>query len=36
LESITNRLDQAEERISGAEDKVEENLHSATNKEKNK
>jgi hypothetical protein len=27
VESITNRLDQAEERISGVEDKVEELLH---------
>jgi hypothetical protein len=34
MESITNRLDQAEERMSGIEDKVEELLHSDSNKEK--
>jgi hypothetical protein len=31
MKSITNRLDQVEERISGNEDKIEELLHSAHN-----
>jgi hypothetical protein len=34
MESITNGLEQAEERTSGIEDKVEEFLHSDSNKEK--
>jgi hypothetical protein len=34
MESITNRLDEVKERISGIEDKVEEFLHSDVNKEK--
>lgn len=34
MESITNRLDQAEERLSGMEEKVEEILHSNFDKEK--
>lgn len=36
MESITNGLEQAEERTSGIEDKVEEFLHSDSNKDKNK
>jgi hypothetical protein len=35
VESITNRLDQEEKRISGFESKIKEILHSNTNKEKN-
>jgi hypothetical protein len=35
VESITNRLDQSEERLLGIEDKVEEMLYSDSNKEKN-
>jgi hypothetical protein len=35
-ESIKNRLDHVEERISGNEDKGEELLHSDSNKEENK
>jgi hypothetical protein len=35
VEGITYRLDKAEERISGYEDKVKEILHSGSNKEKN-
>jgi hypothetical protein len=34
VESITNRLDQEKERISGIEDKVEEILHSGRKKKK--
>lgn len=34
MKSITNRLDQAEERLSGMEEKVEEILRSNFNKEK--
>jgi hypothetical protein len=34
MESITSRIGQAEERISGVEGKIEEILHSDTNKEK--
>lgn len=34
MKSITNRLDQAEERLSGMEEKVEEILHSNFYKEK--
>jgi DNA-binding ferritin-like protein len=36
MESIINRLDQAEDRVSGIEDKVEEILYSESSKEKNK
>jgi TolA-binding protein len=34
MKSITSRIGQAEERISGVEGKIEEILHSDTNKEK--
>jgi hypothetical protein len=36
VESITKRVDQAEEIIAGTEDEVKEILHSDNNKEKNK
>jgi hypothetical protein len=36
MKNINSRLDQAEERISGTEDKVEELLHLDSNKFKNK